>query len=76
MMSLRDSRTETWHHSDITVSGLSPLAKTLIPTPHNSPFCLLETCTCQETRAKRSEREAEEARTGPNEKEEALRSGH
>ena len=53
-----------------TVSGLGPLAKTLIPTPHNSPFCVLETCTCQETRAKRSERETEEARTGPNEKEE------
>ena len=36
----------------------------------HSPFCLLETCTCQGTRAKRSERETEEARTGPNEKEE------
>ena len=69
-MSLLDSQTETWRHSDATVSGLGPLAKTLIPTPHNSPFCVLETCTCQETRAKRSERETEEARTGPNEKEE------
>ena len=26
-MSLRDSRTETWRHSDVTVFGLGPLAK-------------------------------------------------
>ena len=44
-MSLRDSQTETWRHSDVTVSGLGPLLnarQTLIPTPHNSPFCLVE----------------------------------
>ena len=46
VMSLRGSQTETWRHSDVTVSGLGPLAKTLIPTPHNSPFCVLENCTC------------------------------
>ena len=27
VMSLRDSQTETWRHSDVTVSGLGPLAK-------------------------------------------------
>ena len=27
VMSLRDSQTETWHHSDVTVFGLGPLAK-------------------------------------------------
>ena len=70
VMSLRDSQTETWRHSDATASGLGPLAKALIPTPHNSPPCLVEIGNCQETRAKRSERETEEARTGPNEKEE------
>ena len=27
VMSRRDSQTETWRHSDVTVSGLGPLAK-------------------------------------------------
>ena len=40
VISLRDSQTEAWPHSDITVFGLGPLAKTLIPTPHNSPVLL------------------------------------
>ena len=40
-MLLRDSQTEARRHPGATVSGLGPLAKALIPTPHNSPFLLI-----------------------------------
>ena len=67
VMSLRDSQTEDLSSLGRHGFRSGPARQTLIPTPHNSPVCLLETCTCQETRAKQSERETEEARTGPNE---------
>ena len=60
-MSLRDSQTEDLMSLGRHGFRSGPARQTLIPTPHNSLVCLLETCTYQKTRAS----EASERRRRP-----------
>ena len=60
-MSLRDSQTEDLASLGRHGFRSGPARQTLIPTPHNSLVCLLETCTYQKTRAS----EASERRRRP-----------